>query len=219
MSTILQISDMHIPAQHPDALEFLKGIKKHFQPDVVVCTGDLTDSAALSRFVKNPDLPQSGDELEETLDYLARLYRLFPTMIICNDSNHDDRLEKRALEAGIPKAMIKSFREWAKFPQGWTIKNKPVIDKIMFTHGQQFGGVNVARTAAIHYAMNVVLGHHHSQAGVSWINNGNKVYFGVAGGCLINPRHDAMAYGAHSKNKPMIGTTVIFDGIPSWIKL
>ena len=63
-SSVLVISDLHAPWQHPDALEFLKAIKKKIKPDFVLNVGDECDAHALSMWESDPDLPSAGDELK-----------------------------------------------------------------------------------------------------------------------------------------------------------
>ena len=66
---ILVISDLHIPYHHKDAFDFLKEIKKEYNPDFVVNIGDLLDFHAISMHSHDPDLSSAGDELR-----LARKY-------------------------------------------------------------------------------------------------------------------------------------------------
>ena len=60
-STILIISDMHIPYHHQDSLEFLKYIKNKHNPTRVICIGDELDKHSLSYHDHDPDLPSAGD--------------------------------------------------------------------------------------------------------------------------------------------------------------
>ena len=62
-NSILCISDLHIPAHHPQAFDFLKLLKKTLKPDLIVNGGDELDKHALSMHDSDPDLPSAGDEL------------------------------------------------------------------------------------------------------------------------------------------------------------
>ena len=50
--SILVISDLHTPYEHPDVVPFLTAIKAKYKPDTVVCIGDEIDyHATLQRTV------------------------------------------------------------------------------------------------------------------------------------------------------------------------
>jgi predicted MPP superfamily phosphohydrolase len=55
-SRILTISDLHIPAHHPQAFDFLKLLNKTIRPQIVVNGGDELDKHALSMHDSDPDL-------------------------------------------------------------------------------------------------------------------------------------------------------------------
>jgi hypothetical protein len=59
-SVVLVIPDLHCPFEHPDALEFLRAVKKRFMPSVFVCLGDEIDAHAFSRYPKDPDGMSAG---------------------------------------------------------------------------------------------------------------------------------------------------------------
>ena len=42
-SRILFISDLHVPYHHPQAFEFLKHLKKKYNPTRIICLGDECD--------------------------------------------------------------------------------------------------------------------------------------------------------------------------------
>ena len=71
--SILVISDLHIPYQHPDSFEFLKAIKKEFKPDFIVNIGDLLDFHAINMHTHDPDLYSAGHELDKSKEYIKQL--------------------------------------------------------------------------------------------------------------------------------------------------
>ena len=85
--SILCISDLHIPAHHPQAFDFLKLLKKTLKPDLIVNGGDELDKHALSMHDSDPDLPSAGDELRQSKKYIWELKKIFPKMILLH-SNH-----------------------------------------------------------------------------------------------------------------------------------
>ena len=77
-SSVLVISDIHAPYQHPDAIDFLKALKKKHKPDRVIFTGDELDYHAMSFHDSDPDLPSAAMELERGQAVLRELEALFP---------------------------------------------------------------------------------------------------------------------------------------------
>ena len=65
-SSVLVISDLHAPWQHPDAFEFLKALKKKIKPEFILNLGDECDAHALSFHDTDSDLMSAGDELIAT---------------------------------------------------------------------------------------------------------------------------------------------------------
>ena len=61
---ILNISDQHMPYEHPDMFAFLAAIKRKYKPTLVVNGGDEVDAHALSFHDSDSDLPSAGDELK-----------------------------------------------------------------------------------------------------------------------------------------------------------
>ena len=86
-SSVLIISDMHIPYQHKDALDFLSDLKAKYKPTRVICMGDELDKHALSFHDSDPNLKSAGDELELSLPTIQELKKLFPKMDLL-ESNH-----------------------------------------------------------------------------------------------------------------------------------
>jgi hypothetical protein len=106
-SIVLAIPDMHHPFCHPDALDFLKAVKRRFQPNVCVCLGDECDFAAFSRFIPDPDGMSPGKELERAIESLIPFYLEFPDMMVCESNHtvrpwsaHINRLVKSGLRRG-----------------------------------------------------------------------------------------------------------------------
>jgi len=86
-SSILVISDQHMPYEHSDMFEFLEAVKKKYKPTMVVNIGDEVDKHALSFHDSDVDLPSAGYELEMAIEKITRMEKLFPEMSIV-DSNH-----------------------------------------------------------------------------------------------------------------------------------
>ena len=213
---ILVIPDLHAPYQHKDALRFLKAVKAEFDPDLVVCLGDELDYHAMSFHDSDPNLDSAGVELERGKAFLAKLYREFPTLLMCH-SNHGSMQFRRAKAHGLPVQLIKSYRE-VIFPQhgapGWSWayqwKVSTPLGPVLFKH--QASGSIIADAA--HNGANLIVGHSHGQFGVEYSASSAHLYYGAYAGCLIDKDSLAFAYGKHSLRKPIIGCIVVLDGKP-----
>lgn len=216
-SCILVIPDMHAPYQHPDSLDFLATVTAKYRPTLVVNLGDETDHHGLSYHDSDPNLDSAGMELVKAREFLHKLERMYPLMLLCH-SNHGSMLHRKAKTHGIPADMIKSYRE-VLFPegqgQGWDWKathrmKLPNGDEVQFQH--QASGDLLA--AAAHERCNLVIGHLHGKYAINYAASQSALYWGINGGCLIDSKSLAFAYGENFKNKPIIGCSVIKDSLP-----
>lgn len=213
MSRVLVISDFHAPFQHKDAIEFLKAVAKKYSTNEVVCIGDEADMAAISDYDSDPDGMSAGDELNKAIKELKKLYKLFPQVQVCT-SNHTSRPFRQAYKYGLPKAMIREYREMLQAPKGWTWQDRLEIDEVIYQHGEGFSGANGASKAALSNSQSTVIGHIHAFAGVQYHATPRFLVFGMNVGCLIDKDQYAFAYGKHSVAKPIISVGVVLDGVP-----
>lgn len=87
-TTILSISDMHVPFQLP--YELLEDYKNRV--DILQINGDVIDCQNLSRFVRYNRL-STMDEIIQGRRYLIGLINyIHPKKVVCNYGNHDSRL-------------------------------------------------------------------------------------------------------------------------------
>lgn len=212
----LVISDLQIPFEAEDALDFCLAVAKDFQipNENILCVGDEVDQYFGSQFLKDPDQRISPrDELLMTKERLLRWYRVFPQVKLAI-SNHGLRWAKRAFEAQIPSDLIKPYQDVIKAPKGWQWKGEWLIrakHPFRMIHGMGYSGMNGHRNAAIDSGISTLIGHLHSHAGVSHVNNGAKEIWGMNVGCLIDPESFAFAYGKYSRSKPTRGVGVVVD--------
>ena len=216
----LFIGDVHEPYAHPRALQFCKSLQKDFEipHSNIYSVGDLLDLYGFSRWPKSPDAKHTiNQELDIARTKLKKWAVAFPEMKIC-ESNHDQRIMRKALGAELPSQVIKSLHDIFEFPDTWQIKEQFVImgPDILVCHGEEFTD---ALQAAIHYGLNVVQGHHHAKAGVQYARTRMQELWGLATGCLVDSESFAFAYGDKSKRKPLIGSGVVINNIPHWIPL
>ncbi len=210
--SILVVSDMHSPYCHPDTLRFLSALKKKHKFDKVVCIGDEIDGHAWSYHESNPDLPNSGEELQMAIETLQPIYKLFPEVDVL-ESNHGSLMFRKAITARLPSKAIKAYREQIEAPLGWnwyeTLKLQTSLGPVFFTHGIS----SVAGKLSNMYSMSAVQGHYHSKSQVTWISTPERLRFDMHVGCLINDRSLAFKYNKLSPVRPIISVGIIIDGI------
>ena len=107
---VLVIGDLHVPAEHPNYLSWIKSIRRKYRTDSVVFIGDVFDLHAISFHKKHPEAPGVMDEAKAAQSALKAWKKTFPeaTVII---GNHDARVVRIAADVGIPEAFIKDYAE------------------------------------------------------------------------------------------------------------
>lgn len=218
MSTVLVIPDLHIPFHHKDAFKFLQAVKKKFRPNEVINLGDMEDWHSISMHDHDPDGLSAGLELQALRNEVKPFFKLFPKMKICT-SNHGSLPFRRAFRYGLPKDLIKSYREILKAPKTWKWADQWEVDGIVFEHGDPFSGQAAAIKAAEQNMQSTVIGHVHSFAGIQYSANSRHLIFGFNVGCLIDKDAYAFAYAKKIKRKPILGCGIIKDGVPQFIPM
>ena len=213
-SSILIISDMHIPYHHKDTLDFLNDLRVKYRPTRVICMGDELDHHALSFHDSDPDLRSAGDELELAKKVVKDLEKLFPNMTLL-DSNHGSLAFRRAKHHGIPKSYMKSYQEVLGVGSGWVWMNDLILtlpdgESVYFCHGKAQRGIQLSQNMG----MSVVQGHHHSEFNINYWSNPLKKFFSMQVGCLVDDSSLAMAYNKLTLKRPILGTGLIVDSKP-----
>lgn len=216
--TILFISDMHVPYEHPDAFRFLAAIKKYYKPDLVVNLGDLTDWHSISFHPKDPDLSAPGDELSQLRAKVKKLEQLFPEMIVIG-SNHGDLPLRKLKDAGLPSKFLRPYNDIYGVGKGWVFCDDLTIvdgkEVIYVAHGISKDAVKVAAQRGVNH----ICGHYHTEFCVDFVSNPRNLLWGVNSGCLIDREALAFAYGKLTLDRPIIGTTVVSCGTPILVPL
>lgn len=212
---ILVISDAHFPFNHGDIIAFLRELKKEYKPTRVVCMGDEIDWHSISFHDHDPDLMSPADELTTAINRLRPLYELFPKMELV-ESNHGSLVYRKQKAHGLPRYVIKSYREIIEAPRGWRwhpelVLKLPDKSHCLFHHAR---AADVTRASKA-LGMSVVQGHYHEKMKLEfWATPTGKVYFGLQTGCLIEPSSLAFAYSRNNLGYQAIGTAVIVDSMP-----
>jgi hypothetical protein len=217
-TTVLAISDLHLPHGHRDHLAFLTELKRKFRPTRVVCLGDEFDAHALSFHEHDPDGHSAGHELTAAIEAIQPLYKLFPEVSVCV-SNHGARPFRLARHAGIPMAYMADYRTFSRAPAGWWWQQHWEVDGVRYFHGEGFSGATGHLKAALSLMQPVVIGHLHNSAGIAWAANAKHLVWGMNAGCLIDRDSFAFAYGKHLPNKPILGSGIVIDGRPQFIAM
>jgi len=216
---VLVIGDMHFPFQHPDAIAFLKAVKKEYKPDRVIQIGDEVDFHAISFHDSDPDLLSPGDELESAIKKLQPLYKLFPKVDLI-ESNHGSLVYRKGKALGLPRHVFKSYREVLQAPKNWnwhfdlTIKLSNGMN-CYFHHGKTSDPLKLSQSMG----MSAVQGHFHEKFSINYWGNSLGLYWQAFTGCLVNDDSLAMSYNNTNLKRPIIGSLIILDGWPRLLPL
>lgn len=213
-SSILIISDMHIPYHHKDSLDFLNDLRVKYKPTRIICMGDELDKHSLSFHDSDPNLMSAGDELEKALPTIEQLKKLFPKMDLL-ESNHGSLVYRKAKHHGIPRQYLKSYNEVLGVNDEWNwhfdlTVTLPNGQPCYFHHGKSSDVVALSQTMG----MNAVQGHYHEKLNVQYWANPLGLYFGLQTGCLIDDKSLAFSYNNVNLKRPLIGTALIVDSNP-----
>jgi len=214
---ILVISDTHFPYQHPAMFKFLRKLKKTYKPNRVVHTGDMYDRYHASRYLRDPDHPQSAvKELHEAQAATRRLGSIFPEMLVII-GNHDKRVYNAIQNVNLPAELLVPPEKFFGFPKGWSKFQESVKltvnstrQKIMFHH---YLGAN-ALINAERMGSCFVQGHAHSKAGTYFSFNGEHVKWALQMPCLINDTGCPFSYNKLQDTRPIFGAAIIQHGSP-----
>lgn len=216
--SILVISDLHCPYEHPDVVPFLKALKNKYKFDQIVCIGDEIDHHALSYHESVPDLPSAGDELNNAIEQLKPIYKLFPECIVV-ESNHGSMVLRKAMTAGIPTKAIKSYNDILDAPKTWKwvfdVTVQTPTGPVYFCHGK----TGTPGRLASQYGCSTVQGHFHEKAQITYISTPEKLMFDAHTGCLANDKSLALGYNKINPKRPIVSLLVIINGIPQIVPM
>lgn len=213
-SSILVISDQHMPFEHPDMFDFLEAVKKKYKPTLVVNIGDEVDKHAMSFHDSDSDLPSAGHELELAIEKIQQMEKMFPNMTLV-DSNHGSLALRKFKHHGIPMKYLASQHDIYGVSENWKWVNSLTVDlpngqPCYFCHGMSKNGIKVAAQRGT----NVVQGHYHTEFKIDYIGNPQNLLFSLQVGCLIDSKSLAFAYDKLNLNRPIIGVGLVIDSKP-----
>ena len=206
--------DRHHPYSHPDTISFLIAINRKYNFDLIVDIGDGEDFHALSFHDSDSDILSAGHELEQVIKEYQPLYKEFPKMMIC-ESNHSSMVYRKGKHHGLPRRVLKSYREMLEAPAGWEWHHEIIIQmsngqKVLFHHGLSSNVLAASQKRSI----SLVQGHFHSKHSIQYWENSENKYFAAQTGCLIDDKSYAFAYNKLTIERPILGCLRIENGIP-----
>ena len=204
-------SDVHIPFDHPNYLQFLKDTFKKHNITTVVCVGDLVDNHAISDYKPNPCSKGAYDELDMAIERCAEYVKAFKRVKMVL-GNHDLRPFRQAATIGMGERFLKPINELLHLPKTWEIVGEElIIDNVLYKHGINCGGKDGAINSAMLERMSTVIGHSHSFGGCKYSANKRDIVFGLNVGCGIDIDTYAFEYGSYSKYRPTLGCGIVFS--------
>lgn len=208
---ILFTSDPHLPYTRLDLWKKLFEFNKTYRADLVLCSGDFFDFYALSKYIKNPRGDTSYSEILKCIPQVKQIKKWFPRIEIL-PGNHDDRIKKRAMEAGISDLFLKDALDVVGAPKGWawTSGDRVEYDKIVFTHGW-FGQ---AKKHAEFFNQSCAHGHLHASPGVQFIGREEKVVFNACVGFMADKNTLALQYGPIKYSTGVCAFGTFTKGVP-----
>ena len=216
---ILCISDLHAPYNHPQAIPYLKAIKKKYNPTKILNVGDEVDYHALSFHDTDPSLDNAYAELVKARKVIKKLYKLFPKMDLVH-SNHGSMVYLRGKAHGIPRHMLKSYNEILQVGNGWKwhvdYKYKMVNGQWLFmTHGLKKNGLMLAKEMG----MCVLQGHYHTNFEIGYTSSPLSLNWSMMCACLINDKSMAFAYNKVNSQRVILGCGIIINGQPKLLPM
>lgn len=216
--SILVIPDQYFPYAHKDIFPFLQAVKKQYKPDLVINLGDELDYHALSFHDSDPDLYSAGHELERAIEAISPMYKMFPKMELLH-SNHGSMVFRKALSHGFPRQVFKSYREMITASQTWRWHEdliiKTPLGRVYFCHAKSSDAMKLSQSMG----MSAVQGHLHEKFELKYWGNKLGLFFAMNSGCLIDNDSLAYAYNRLNLKRPVIGCSVIINGIPKLIPM
>ncbi len=203
MYSVLVIGDIHEPFCLDGYLEHCKKQYRKHKAQEVVFIGDVIDSHYSSFHQSDPDGYGAGEELDRAIDKIKRWYKAFPKAKVCI-GNHDAIVFRKAFDSGISKRWIRDYSEVLNTP-GWEFKEHHYINDNLYVHGTGTSGRNAAANKALQFGCNVIQGHIHTEASVTYIGK----FWGMQTGCGVNRKSYAMAYSKNFAKTYKISCAVV----------
>ena len=214
---VLAVPDRHFPFAHKRACEWVVGVAKTYQPEVIVGLGDELDLYSLSRYPKSVNLMTPGEEYRRGMEqYRAHWQALQKAVSKARyyeiSSNHGDRLRKRVRERA-PE--LEGYLETNPFGASGVerVKGEITLDGVVYMHGFRSRGLDHAK----YNQRSTVHGHSHS-ASLRWVKNQRGAYFNLECGWLGAEDKEAFSYKEQALTQWVLACGLVTDGSPTLLK-
>src|SRR5271169_3127149 len=214
---VLAVPDRHFPFAHRRACEWVVGVAKTYQPEVIVGLGDELDLYSLSRFPRNHNLMTPAEEFKRGMEqYRAHwqaLQKAAPKAKCYEiSSNHGDRLRKRVRDRA-PE--LESYLLEQPFGVSGVerVKGEFTGDGVLYMHGYRSKSLDHAR----YNQRSTVHGHSHS-ASLRWLKNDRGAFFNLECGWLGREDREAFSYNPQALTQWVLACGLVTDGSPTLLK-
>jgi len=221
---VICVSDLHAPFHHPDAIKFLRAIKKKYwakaKRPMCVILGDELTWHSISYHEKDPSMPNPSLELDMALGPIRALYELFPKAKVL-DSNHGSLLARKMKTAGLPANALRSPNDILEIPRSdWQWVGDLTIKvtgskQVYFCHGRSSDVTKLGQMMG----MCAVQGHYHERFKTEHWSTTNGNFWSMQCGCLIDNTSKDFDYNKLNLKSPVIGTGIILNGDPMLIRM
>ena len=223
-SRVLVVPDLHAPAIHPKAFDFVRQVQDEWQTDHTVFLGDAYDLHAMSYHQKELGTKRIIDEVHEATEQLQPFYDHFSTgKVDYLVGNHCHLICRKAVDAEIPEEWIRPIKDIFGMPKNWKITERygtVLIDGVAYRHGDAgASGGTPAITQAKQAMRSTVIGHFHAAFGVNWYACDAMRIFGMNAGSLCDPTHLMQKYGRKYTKRPILGMGVVLDGTHAYCEV
>lgn len=199
--------DVHLPYVVDGYLDFLIETFEKFGVTDIICSGDLVDNYAHSRFDIKKEAESATDEYQRAYDMVQEFIEVFPVVKMAI-GNHDTRIGKNA---NVLDVFLKSFEEAWGLPDTWEVEDHFIIDGVLYIHNGGKGGKDGAFNSALENRMSTVSGHYHTTPGCKPHGNHTDVIFGMNAGSGIDAKTWAAAYNHRNAKQPITACGIVYD--------
>lgn len=119
----LIISDLHLPYQHRDALDFLYALDCKWNFTQVLNVGDLYDHHRGSYHESEPSALSEEHEYRAAKKAASNMQSIFPEMVI-TEGNHDHIPQRKLRTIGLPMSMLSNYNQMYDTDDGWVWKKE-----------------------------------------------------------------------------------------------
>lgn len=198
--------DMHAPAADPKFVAWARKLFEKNRVEKVIYIGDVVDFHTLSRWPKSVKSVGVDEEVERSIKQM-KSWGMGDMVCI---GNHDERMYDRMNDSMIPTRARKSYNDL--LDSDWEWKHEFVIDGVLYTHGHTVGGQDPARNLSNRMGCSVVVGHHHTVAGISHLKTMIGRRFCMNVGVGFDFSHPYLDYARRNTFQPIQGCGVVIDG-------